>query len=357
MTCGHLFNGIGGFPLAASWMGWENVMHCEIDQFCNRVMNHHFPNSYQHEDIRTTDFTIWRGRIDLLTGGFPCQPYSTAGKRQGTADDRHLWPEMLRAIREISPHWIVAENVRGLVNWNGGMVFDQVQADMEAQGYAVIPFVLPAAGVGAPHRRDRIWFIAYRTNARVEVLRQRGQDAICKSEVTSNSDSNGFRCNHGIKQAGCQAKEIKGKAQREKWDEMQRERDGILIGGIDAKGVASHSGRIFGDRRESDRSENRINNRQDSGWEEEADKPERLFEEGDTWQNFPTQSPVCAGYDGVSAALVDFTVPSRKYGKRILRGKQAFGKWRNESLRALGNAIVPQVALQIFKAIEQYESI
>lgn len=124
LKCGHLFNGIGGFALAAHWMGWENVMHCEIDPFGNKVMNYHFPNSYQHEDIRTTDFTIWRGRIDLLTGGFPCQPYSSAGKRKGTADERHLWPEMLRAIREVSPRWIVAENVRGLTNWNGGLVFD-----------------------------------------------------------------------------------------------------------------------------------------------------------------------------------------------------------------------------------------
>jgi DNA (cytosine-5)-methyltransferase 1 len=172
MRCGHLFNGISGFGLAAHWMGWENKMHCEIDPFCNRVMNYHFPNSYQHEDIRTADFRIWRGRIDLLTGGFPCQPYSTAGKRKGTADDRHLWPEMLRAIREIQPRYVVGENVRGLTNWNGGLVFDEVQADLEAEGYEVIPFLLPACGVNAPHRRDRIWFVAYAKSERFTETRE-----------------------------------------------------------------------------------------------------------------------------------------------------------------------------------------
>src|ERR1043165_3670372 len=186
MKCGHLFNGIGGFALAAHWMGWDNVMHCEIDPFCNKVMNHHFPNSYQHEDIRTTDFTIWRGKLGLITGGFPCQPYSTAGKRKGKDDDRHLWPQMLRAIREISPRYVVGENVRGLTNWNGGLVFDEVQADLEAEGYEVLPFLLPAAGINAPHRRDRVWFVAYNSNARFEGL-PGGQDRVYKSGIITNS--------------------------------------------------------------------------------------------------------------------------------------------------------------------------
>src|ERR1051325_7872760 len=160
MKCGHLFNGIGGFALAAHWMGWANLMHCEIDPFCNKVMNYHFPNSYQYEDIRTTDFTIWRNRIDLLTGGWPCQPVSTAGKRKGKEDVRYLWPENIRAVREIQPSIVVGENVRGLTNWKGGVLFDEVKADLEAEGYEVLPFLLPAAGVNAPHRRDRIWFIA-----------------------------------------------------------------------------------------------------------------------------------------------------------------------------------------------------
>jgi DNA (cytosine-5)-methyltransferase 1 len=158
-----LFSGIGGFDLAAEWMGWENVFHCEWMLFPRQILNYHFPNSISYEDITKTDFTIHRGQIDVLTGGFPCQPYSVAGKRLGKDDERHLWPQMLRAIREIEPTFVVGENVRGLVNWSGGMVFEEVQIDLANEGYEVIPFILPACAVGAPHRRDRVWFIAKNT--------------------------------------------------------------------------------------------------------------------------------------------------------------------------------------------------
>jgi DNA (cytosine-5)-methyltransferase 1 len=142
-------------------MGWTNRFHCEWNPFGQKVLKHYWPQAERYTDITKTDFTLWRGKIDILTGGFPCQPYSTAGKRLGKEDDRHLWPEMLRAIREIQPRYVVGENVSGLVNWNGGMVFDEVQADLEAQGYEVRPFILPACAVNAPHRRDRVWFVAY----------------------------------------------------------------------------------------------------------------------------------------------------------------------------------------------------
>lgn len=124
LSHGSLFSGIGGFDLAAEWMGWENKFHCEIEEFPKRVLKYYWPNAKSYDDITKTDFTIWRGKIDILTGGFPCQPYSVAGKRLGKEDDRHLWPEMLRAIREIQPSWVVGENVSGLINWNGGLVFD-----------------------------------------------------------------------------------------------------------------------------------------------------------------------------------------------------------------------------------------
>ena len=161
---GSLFSGIGGFDAAAEWMGWENVFHCEWNEFGRKVLKYYWPDAISYGDITKTDFTIHRGGIDILTGGFPCQPYSTAGKRLGKEDERHLWPSMLRAIREIQPRYVVGENVSGLISWNGGMVFDEVQADLEVAGYEVIPFVLPAAGVNAPHRRDRVWFIARRVN-------------------------------------------------------------------------------------------------------------------------------------------------------------------------------------------------
>jgi DNA-cytosine methyltransferase len=120
MTHGSLFSGIGGFDLAAEWMGWDNVFHCEWNPFGQKVLKHHFPNSISYNDITKTDFSIHAGKIDILTGGFPCQPYSSAGKRLGKADERHLFPEMLRCIKEVKPRYIVGENVRGLVSWGGG---------------------------------------------------------------------------------------------------------------------------------------------------------------------------------------------------------------------------------------------
>lgn len=120
MTHASLFSGIGGFDLAAEWAGWENIFHCEWNPFGQKVLAHHFPNSKSYNDITKTDFTIHAGEIDVLTGGFPCQPYSVAGLRKGKADERHLFPEMLRAIKEIQPRYVVGENVRGLVSWGGG---------------------------------------------------------------------------------------------------------------------------------------------------------------------------------------------------------------------------------------------
>jgi DNA (cytosine-5)-methyltransferase 1 len=157
-----LFEGIGGFSLAARWAGWETIAWCEWNEFGQRVLRHHFPEAIGHGDITKTDFTPYADTIDILTGGFPCQPYSLAGKRKGKDDERHLWPEMLRAIREIRPRWVVGENVFGLVNWSGGLVFHEVQADLEAAGYEVWPYVLPAVSVNAPHRRDRVWFVAFK---------------------------------------------------------------------------------------------------------------------------------------------------------------------------------------------------
>jgi DNA (cytosine-5)-methyltransferase 1 len=160
MTHGSLFSGIGGFDLAAEWMGWENKFHCEWNPFGQRVLKHYWPNSESFTDITKTDFKKYANEIDILSGGFPCQPYSSAGKRLGKDDERHLWPEMLRAIREISPRFVVGENVRGLTTWNGGMVFEEVCAELESYGYQVAPVIIPACAVGAPHRRERVWFVA-----------------------------------------------------------------------------------------------------------------------------------------------------------------------------------------------------
>jgi len=179
-----LFSGIGGFALAADRM-FGNIEHtfCEIDPFCQEVLKKHWPQSKIYGDIRTlanteseqadtaeqeglhTKSGIQDREYFLLTGGFPCQPFSQAGRRKGTDDDRHLWPEMFRVIREFRPTWVIAENVRGILTIEQGMVFEQVCLDLEGEGYEVQPLVIPAVSVNAPHRRDRIWFIAHAKSA------------------------------------------------------------------------------------------------------------------------------------------------------------------------------------------------
>jgi DNA (cytosine-5)-methyltransferase 1 len=185
---------------------------------------------------------------------------------------------MCRAIREIQPTWVVGENVLGLVNWDGGLVFNEVQADLEAEGYEVFPYVLPAVSVNAPHRRDRIWFVAYSNSARLQKARTEQQTTRVKQygeldRTTPNPDSEG--------QQECNNAGQPGKQSRQPYKEVPSPQD---------------------------------------------------------WQNFPTQSPICSGDDGISTRLDFITFP----------------KWRNESIKAAGNAIVPQVAYQIFKTIKLY---
>lgn len=150
-----LFSGIGGFALAAHWSGFKTEAFCERDEFCQKVLSRHWPTVPIISDIRDFNGTQYAG-ADLLTGGFPCQPFSCVGKRQGNEDDRSLWPEMLRVISEARPTWIVGENVAGIIN----MALDGVLADLEGQGYATQAFVLPACAVNAPHKRDRVWIVA-----------------------------------------------------------------------------------------------------------------------------------------------------------------------------------------------------
>lgn len=173
-----LFSGIGGFALAARWMGWETVQFVEIDKYCQKVLAKNFKNIPIHGDIKTFDGTRLRGTIDILTGGFPCQPFSYSGLQQGAEDYRYLWPEMFRIVRAVRPSFVVAENVHGLLNWSKGMVFERVQADLESEGYEVFPIILPACGVNAPHQRDRIWFVAHINSEHSAIsIQQRRQDS------------------------------------------------------------------------------------------------------------------------------------------------------------------------------------
>lgn len=174
-----LFSGIGGFAYAAQqvWENYETVAFVEWDSFCQKVLAKNFPGVPIHSDIKTftnaSNKRLERSKwpksqregegftCDLITGGFPCQPFSQAGRRKGTADGRYLWPEMFRVIREWKPRWVIGENVAGLVTWSEGLVLKQITTDLENEGYEIQCFVIPAVSVNAPHRRDRIWIVGY----------------------------------------------------------------------------------------------------------------------------------------------------------------------------------------------------
>lgn len=372
LTHGSLFSGIqvGGFDLAAEWMGWENLFHCEINEWCQKVLKYHFPNSIQYDDITRTDFTPWRGKVDVLTGGFPCQPFSVAGQRKGQEDDRYLWPEMLRTIREIRPAWIIGENVAGILSMvqpgsevtveSQASLFDEadketileqeyvietVCRDLEREGYSVQPILIPACGVGAPHRRDRVWFIANRTNSRIEGLRQERKNEIHEFESTSHS--NGSR---GL-QFG-ERRDIRDKEQYDPDNEPERHEQPSRFGGngeayvisdtdsprFQAKGTEQQTTGIAGSRlqglianAEGKQLENTLR-----AWRRITGST-NLYRKKD-WRNFPTQPPVRGRDDGLPFDVDYLAIP--------------YGKWRKESIKAYGNAIVPQVAFEIFKAIE-----
>ena len=431
---GSLFSGIGGFDLAAQWMGWENVFHCEWMPFPRKILNYHFPNSISYEDITKTDFSIHRGGIDILTGGFPCQPYSQAGKRLGKEDERHLWPEMLRAIQEIEPTFVVGENVRGLVNWNGGMVFEEVCVNLESQGYEVQPILLPACSVGAPHRRDRIWFVAYSASARAgENFRglwseskrcdtrkedatstsntnlygcrqEWGYDRSCENVVGSNNeefgatnpkDFNGCNPNGYIEGESCSCEgtcvkriyeaneapissgickldkdfgdieRISGETKLESNENrtlVQDGSDGIQLPinrglgdnqdslpGLKGDGLQNDLSRVnrmegenngeghftYSNSNGLERGISSNFNKQEQGEGAYDEKCISIHEHRIQFENFPTQSPICGGDDGLPTELDGIT----------------FSKWRAESIKGYGNAIVPQVAFEIFKAI------
>jgi DNA (cytosine-5)-methyltransferase 1 len=277
---------------------------------------------------------------------------------------------MLRAIREIQPTWVVGENVRGLTNWNGGMVFDEVQADLEAEGYEVTPFLLPACAVNAPHRRDRIWFIAYSINRGHSSGRKEesGQDSI-SGEVRQAMDTGKFNgtnisrdvTNTNGTRAGEHEENIRGGTEKEGrfWIDSndkgtttntEGERYERRETGTEMFSASVGSG-LYG--RSSDRhgiegdiantGNQRLQGSEIIGSVGEVGQNGNKFFTGclpPTWEKFPTQSPICNGDDGLSSRLDGITFP----------------KWRNESIKAGGNAIVPQVALQIFKSIQQYEN-
>ena len=343
---GSLFSGIGAAEIAAEMLGWENVFHCEINPFGRKVLEYWFPNSDSYEDITKTDFSSYRGKIDILTGGFPCQPFSYAGKRGGQSDDRYLWHEMLRVIEEVRPTWVIGENVNGITTMvesysvtevgsestlfgegNGfhryrseqSFTIERICRDLESKGYSVQPMLIPACSVGAPHRRDRIFIVAYnvadsdcgddlRESGKYEgegkekrlskwnEVRKFGESGDVRSESEREFICDGWR--KFVSDTGCEGLERENEAGSEKGREWMHIRRNIA-----------------------------------GCYRKTALKPK------ERWATFPSVSPVYRRNDGIPFPLDNLTIP--------------FGKWKTESMKAYGNAIVPQVMYQIFKCIDK----
>lgn len=316
-----LFAGIGGFSLALDKVFYNaTIKHifCEWERFPTAVLKQHWPDGEFWGDIAELVAHTERQRLQIrqpenstrlpsikrdhsviLTGGFPCQPFSVAGRRRGTADDRYQWPNMFAVIRNVKPDWVVAENVRGLVTWNDGMVLETVCTDLEAEGYEVQPFIIPAVAVNAPHRRDRVWVIACHTE-------HNGFDG------TKNGQGNLQRNDHNAARSNQTKQFARPSIPRglNAHPRPQRRKQG------GSKDVQSES------------QESKRQKYQYPDWKRD-------------WQEVAFATCNDAMDDGLSR-IVDGVSYSR-------------AKWRQESLKAYGNAIVPQVAMQIFKAIKTAE--
>lgn len=351
MNHASLFSGIGGFDLAAREVGWNNVFQCEIDPFCQSVLKYYFPKTVLYEDIKRTDFTSWKGKIDVLTGGFPCQPFSVAGQRKGADDNRYLWPEMLRVIRETRPLWVIGENVAGITNMvqpgsetdvetksdqdeenyketilEQEYIINTICDDLEREGYSVQPIIVPACGVGAPHRRDRVWFITRSEGDGDRGASHEGGGTAQGSygkEIEQSFIGNGiWTTSHSNDSRGLQfgeRRDIRDKEQYDQDKEPERHEQPSRFGGSGEAYVISDSD----------------NERLSTiGITDRVSSAER-------WKDFPTQPPVCRGNDGLPFNVDNLTIP--------------YGKWRKESIKAYGNAIVPLIAVKIFEMINKIE--
>ena len=287
-----LFSGIGGFALAARWAGIETVAFCEIEEFPRKVLQKNFPGVPIHRDIHDLDGSEYAG-IDLITGGYPCQPFSLAGKRKGTEDDRHLWPEMRRIIAQAKPSWVVCENVAGHVT----MGLDEVLSDLESEGYATQPLIIPACAKDAPHRRDRVWIIGYSNVANSGSKRRRGR-----------SDENAQGQVGSLQTEGSST----GTKQR-----ILADTDSLRVEGARAK---QQTARAI-------RKSEAISDTNSTGFEEQRKsklqtKEHEATECGSRWEAEPNVGRVANG------------IPNRV-----------------DRLKGLGNAIVPQVAYEILRTI------
>ena len=311
-----LFSGIGGFSLGLERAGMETVAFCEIEDYPVSILSKHWPDIPVHRDIRKLDGKQYRDKIDVVCGGFPCQPFSVAGQQKGKEDDRHLWPEMLRIIKESKPTWVIGENVAGFIR----MALDDVLLDLEAEGYTTQSFVIPACAVGGIHRRDRVWIIGYSEH--------NGRNGSENGQSdTSRNDRDKKGQNETIKPArpGCERSDDA--------DTKEQFSNGLSINGEFSESQKSESGD-----RDSKKPVSNANNKGLQGTqtprhtESEGEKANKqpaglhdFFRQEFKPIGLPAESPVCHRDDGVP--------------DRVAR------------LKALGNAVVPQIPELIGRAI------
>tara|TARA_R100001594_G_scaffold76071_1_gene110772 strand:- start:47 stop:1015 length:969 start_codon:yes stop_codon:yes gene_type:complete len=311
-----LFSGIGGFSYAAEKLvgGYETVAFCEQDEFCQKVLRKHWKDVPIYDDVRTID-AARLGRIDIVAGGFPCQAVSQAGLQKATEDDRWLWDEMLRIIQDCKPRWVIGENVVGLININEGVLFEQVQTDLEKEGYSVQSVVIPACAKNAPHRRDRVWIVGYSnaTNTKRMGWEQR-------SKIREASEREGWA--NKFSNSSSTVRKRKDVANTEGINRYDNE--------IVRKHGKAATQEVF-------RNRNCISNTQGQKSKKSACRA--------------TQRKMGYLDDGISRGLLRHFDREPEHIPRVTTGE----KDRSKKLRSLGNSIVPQVAAEIFNAIKVAE--
>jgi len=306
-----LFSGIGGFSLGLeSTGGFETIQFVENEPWCQKILAKNFPEVPIAGDIREYEGQ----RADVVVGGFPCQPFSVAGKRKGTTDDRHLWPEMLRVIKASKPRWVIGENVRNLTSIQDGLVFEQVCTDLESEGFEVQPFIIPASAVNAPHQRYRVWIVA---NSNIRESRS-------TDESESRKEKQFESCANSTSQRGIVANSKSSKSRKQtKWERGKDSQRG------------SNDSRGFERERPKDVADSKIS---------ERDALQTNREHGET-----TPQEVSRDRSGIQRQTSWWSSEPRV-------GRVAYGvSDKVDRLKGLGNAIVPQIAYQIGLAILQAE--
>jgi DNA (cytosine-5)-methyltransferase 1 len=317
-----LFSGIGGFSLGLESTGFfKTIAFVEKDKFCRQVLQKNFNNIPIEEDIRNVRGSNYAA--DVITGGFPCQPFSVAGKRKGTDDDRYLWDETIRVVAECKPRWFIGENVEGLININNGMVLRQVQTDLEEQGFQVQCIVIPASGIGAWHQRKRIWIVAYsHNNGSYRSQRNETEQSCNKQE-----DRLSFRDDKDVpntESSRCGRWSCK-KCSVGEWSFLPREQQGCEMGS-EIKGCSGDVPNT------NDKRLQRFNSEQITPKQKLRFTSNKNDERSKTW--WQAQSEFCGVPNGISYEL---------------------DKDRSSRIKALGNSIVPQIARQIGLSIMKGE--